>query len=370
VTGELGKQITVVLTEPHLFRDEFRGIIQQNKWINISGGGYPGKRTRMSVAQGQSFCKGVPRMTILFTAIATSSGNHAYIFLAVGFVVGLIMFLVGFRTYREYRILTDTPIAPVRSIPMGLVHVHGKATGEAPMASPLTGVSCYYYRVQIEKYVKKENESSWETVRTDTGERKFYLDDATGRVLVNPQSAEYEVPQTFRAETGMQSIRSRHIDPSLGVSGPSDQDLITYLTDNSKARAALESSNIPGAKVIGKALAMEQALESAGAGVSFGGGGVSFNIGGSQSYRFTEHCLLAERDCNIIGTCSENPSPKDEHDRNLILKGQNEKTFLITSKSEEQIEKSLRWKAFALILLGAALMVGVVAAALYTSGML
>jgi hypothetical protein len=309
-------------------------------------------------------------MTILIAALATSGGNHPYLFLALGFLVGLVMFFLGFRIYREYRILADTPIAPVRSIPMGLVHVHGKATGEAPVASPLTGVSCYYYRVQIEKYVKKENESTWETLRTDTGERKFYLDDATGRVLVNPQSAEYDVPQTFRAETGKQTIRSRYIDPTLGVPGPSDQDLVAYLTDTSEARAALESSNIPGAKAIGKALAVEQALGSVGMGVSLGGGGLSFNIGGSQSYRFTEHCLLAERDCNIIGTCFENPSPKDEHDRNLVMKGQNEKTFLITSKPEGQIENSLRRKALAMILVGAAVMVGIVAAALHIEGML
>jgi hypothetical protein len=207
-------------------------------------------------------------------------------------------------------------------------------------------------------------------VRTDTGERKFYLDDATGRVLVNPQSAEYDVPQTFRAETGNQSVRNRYVDPTLGVPGPSEQDLVAYLTDTSKARAALESSNVPGAKALGKALAVEQAIGSVGMGLSFAGGGVSFNLGGTQSYRFTEHCLLAERDCNIVGTCAENPSPKDEHDRNLIMKGQNEKTFLITSKSEEQIEKSLRWKAFALILLGTAVMVGIAAAALHIAGML
>src|SRR5579864_9139798 len=151
-------------------------------------------------------------MTILLGALAASGSNHATLFLVLGFLVGLVLFFVGFRTYREYRILADTPIAPVRSIPMGLVHVHGKATGETPLTSPLTGIPCYYYRVQVEKYVKKEKESNWETVRTDTAERNFYLDDATGRVLVNPQSAEYDVPQTFRAETGMQSNRSRHVD--------------------------------------------------------------------------------------------------------------------------------------------------------------
>jgi len=38
--------------------------------------------------------------------------------------------------YREYRLLKDTPEAPIRSIPMGFVHIHGKATGEEPLKSP------------------------------------------------------------------------------------------------------------------------------------------------------------------------------------------------------------------------------------------
>jgi hypothetical protein len=89
-----------------------------------------------------------------------------------------------------------------------------------------------------------------------------------------------------------------------------------------------------------------------------------------QKLRFTEYCLIADRDCNVLGTCTENPSPKDEHDRNLIMKGQNEKAFLVTTKTEGQIEKSLHRKALVLIFLGAALMIGVTAFALHTRGML
>ena len=48
----------------------------------------------------------------------------------LGFAAGLFCFIHGFRVYREYRVLADTPEIPIRSIPMGLVEVCGTATGE------------------------------------------------------------------------------------------------------------------------------------------------------------------------------------------------------------------------------------------------
>lgn len=307
-------------------------------------------------------------MTLPYAAFALSTGSIPFFVLVIGFLIGLILFFIGFRTYREYRLLEDTPIAPIRSIPMGLVHVSGKATGGDTLTSPLTGVPCYYYRVQVEKYVQKEKESNWETVRTDSEERNFFLDDSTAKVLVNPHLAEYEVMRTFQAETGSINIGGRFVDPSLGIPGPSNQDLMAYLNDTGRAQAALASLNVPGAQTAGKVLGVAQKLGSMGVALSVGG--LDISLGANQKYRFTEHCLLAERDCNVLGTCAENPSPKDEHDRNVIMKGQNEKTFLVTNKTEGEIEKSLRRKAFFMIFLGAVLMIGVVAYGLHTRGML
>jgi hypothetical protein len=308
-------------------------------------------------------------MSILFAAFAGSSGQHPYVFAAIALLIGVVLFFLGFRTYREYRIIADTPMIPIRSAPMGLVHVRGKTTGDDRLTSPLTGVPCYYYRVHVEKWVKKDDKEEWETVHNDIGERTFYLQDATGRMLVDPHNAEYDLPQTFRAEIGPKSNRTRSIDASLGVPGPSEEDLRAYLTgDFTQAREALKSMQIPGAIMLDKALAVGQKMQSLG--ISIGAGGISMDFGTGQSYRFTETCLLADRDCNLLGTCAENSSPAAEHDRNILRKGQNEKTFLITTKSEKQIEKSLRWRAFVLVLVGAALIVGGAALALHTAGML
>ena len=55
-----------------------------------------------------------------------SDSGNVEIYAAIGFGFGLYSFFRGFKIYREYRVISDTPEIPIRSIPMGLVQVHGK----------------------------------------------------------------------------------------------------------------------------------------------------------------------------------------------------------------------------------------------------
>ena len=312
-------------------------------------------------------------MSIHLALLASSSGSISPWVPLFVVLFGILMFVLGFRTYRQYRIMADTPLIPVRSVPMGLVHVSGKSTGGEPLTSPLTRVPCYYYEVKVEKQVKKGDKEEWESAGTERAEVPFYLEDATGKILVHPQRAEYDVPRSFWGEVRPRTMLSfghppRKVDESLGVPPPTDEHLLAYLNGQfSRARAALQASPMPGAKAMDKALGVAETMQALG--VSMGAGGISLDFG-QHTYRLTEHCLVAGRVCNVMGSCTENPAPADEHDRNLIRRGENEKTFLITTKSEKQIEKSLRLKAFFLVLLGAALVVGGVALALHSAHML
>jgi hypothetical protein len=282
--------------------------------------------------------------------------------------VGTLLFYQGFRLYREYRILTDTPIMPIRSIAMGLTHARGKATGDDHLTSPLTGAPCFYYSVKVEKWVHRGKHSGWDTVSSEMDHRPFYLDDGTAKVAVNPQMAEFDLPPTFRSELGAKSGRNRFVEPSLGVAGPSDQDLHAYLTARSaRARPAQEAANIPGGSAAAKGISFGHKL--AVVGLSLGGGGLSIDFG-AHRYRFTEECLLAERDCIVMGTCLENPSPKNDHDRNLITRGENEKTFLINLMTEQKTEKDLRKKALIAILAGSFFIIMAAVIALSKAGLL
>jgi hypothetical protein len=73
----------------------------------------------------------------------------------------------------------------------------------------------------------------------------------------------------------------------------------------------------------------------------------------SGHYRFNEYCLQPGNTYDITGTCAENPNPRDEYDRNIILKGTNEPTFLISSRPVKEVQTWL-WKQTLWMVLGGA----------------
>ena len=75
----------------------------------------------------------------------------------------------------------------------------------------------------------------------------------------------------------------------------------------------------------------------------------------SDRFRFTEYCIIPGNRYDVLGTCTGNPSPSGPDDRNLITKGRNEETFLISSKAAAQMERGLRWKSALMVWGGVAL---------------
>ncbi|HMD85237.1 MAG TPA: hypothetical protein VKO18_11135 [Terriglobia bacterium] len=86
------------------------------------------------------------------------------------------------------------------------------------------------------------------------------------------------------------------MDPTLGVAGPSNQDLLDYLQRVSDAAQAARTAVDALPRSTGKTAAKVLM------GVSASGGKLSRPFGDLR-LRFTEECLIAERPCNILGTC-------------------------------------------------------------------
>jgi hypothetical protein len=253
------------------------------------------------------------------------------VWLTVGFGAGLYYFYKGFRTYREYRVLMDTPEIPIRSVAMGLVEIHGKATGVPPMPSPVTQTPCYFYQVDIEHWVQGKNGGRWVHLATDADGKKFYVADATGKVLVDAHQAEYDLIQTAKVETGRNS--------GWGFGG-----LLSGLGG---------AARVAGTGVDPDLWAYASAAVSRHKGTGILGG----RTGAGERYRLSEHLVVPEHWYDVTGTCVENPEPQDEGDRNLIVKGTNEPTFLITWRSEKEIRRTLRNRAAQYIFGGAILAV-------------
>ena len=215
--------------------------------------------------------------------------------------------------------MADTPIIPIRSVAMGLTQVHGHAGGDTPFPSPVRGLPCYAFHVRIERYDKQ---NGWQHYRTDQNGKRFYLSDDSGRIHVDPLKADFDLPVTGRRVVGdvpmsfslgrMLGWGRREDMSDVSLSAKTDEELLEY------AAASYDYSN---------------------------------------SYRFTERCVEPDEEYDVLGTCIENPRPEDDNDRNLITKGEHDHTFLISSRSAEQLKQDAGWRSTLMVIGGAALTV-------------
>jgi hypothetical protein len=118
---------------------------------------------------------------------------------AIGSVGGLVAFFWGFRKFRTFRRIENTPTSSVRSMPLGLVELHGNARLEEPLTAPLTGKPVAFWKVEIEEHRSSGKSSRWVTIhKACSSDEPFYLEDETGKVLVMPDGAETHLPTDYR----------------------------------------------------------------------------------------------------------------------------------------------------------------------------
>ena len=300
-------------------------------------------------------------MIIVLIAILNLA-NNVLLGVAVGAAIGVMLVLWGMKTRREAQLVAQVPEVPINNITGGTVHVYGKTTEDDRLQSPFTGVSCYYYKAEVEKLVKQGDQERWQPFKNETGQRGFYLDDGTGRVLVDLQGVEFDLPQTLRAEIGINSTHYCSVDPSLGIPRLSENQLHALLiADWGQARAAVQGMGTTGvAKAADKVLAVGEKMAEWGVATEVGG--VSINPGlVGESFRIKETCLLADREYSVIGTCEQNPNAKSDQDRKVIRKGKTEKTFLISLKTGAQLVNKLRLQGTVMMAVGAVLVIAAVA---------
>jgi hypothetical protein len=131
-------------------------------------------------------------------------------FLSIGFVAALWTFFKGFRVMREYKVLEDTPRIPIRSVPMGFVHIRGKAESAEVLSSPVSHTPCCFYKIEIDEWKSKHDGHEWVRYCVDMNGYRFHLADGTGKILIDAHTAEYDLPAT----TTRECIRKRgaHLD--------------------------------------------------------------------------------------------------------------------------------------------------------------
>ena len=144
--------------------------------------------------------------------------NSLTIFSSVGIISGIYLFVRGFRLLARKRLLLNTPTSKIRSASLGLVEVSGLATGPYTITAPITGKPCYLYRTTAWQERKSGKNNEWDKVAEETLHVPFFLDDTTGQLLVDPLGAELDIHRDLREEYNNSFFSSRDpVPPAVGV---------------------------------------------------------------------------------------------------------------------------------------------------------
>jgi hypothetical protein len=143
----------------------------------------------------------------------------------VGITIGVFLFFRGFPFLKRKHLIQDTPTSTVRGAPLGAVEVSGTVVGPYTLISPLSESDCFYYHAVARGNSGDEKEASQETLYAP-----FFLDDGTGRVMVDPRGAETELRPSVDDEYSPSSgdAFTRHFLVRHGVSSEFPAHLEEY----------------------------------------------------------------------------------------------------------------------------------------------
>ena len=119
---------------------------------------------------------------------------------AIGLCAGLYLFFNGFRLLHRRHLILDTPVSKIRSASMGTVELSGLAVGPYTVVAPITERPCYYYRTVVWEWRRRGRSSQWVKVAAECMHVPFFLDDNTGKLMVDPRGAELDLHRDFQQE--------------------------------------------------------------------------------------------------------------------------------------------------------------------------
>jgi hypothetical protein len=130
--------------------------------------------------------------------------------------VGLIAFVHAFVLLGRKRAIENCPTSKLRSMPMGLVEVKGRARQKYSLKAPFSLTDCVYYAYKQYEWEHAGNQAGYRLKQWgESGHVPFYLEDETARVLILPEHAiikagtSQEMSAPFGGALGMSQVLSK-----------------------------------------------------------------------------------------------------------------------------------------------------------------
>jgi hypothetical protein len=132
--------------------------------------------------------------------LSSQNPNGFILYGLVGICAGIYIFIRGFLLLRRRKLILNTPASKIRSAPLGLVELNGLAVGPYTVVAPITARPCYFYRTMVWEWKQRGRSRRWVKVATECRHVPFFLDDNSGKVMVNPSGAELDLHRDFHQE--------------------------------------------------------------------------------------------------------------------------------------------------------------------------
>lgn len=370
-------------------------------------------------------------MSLSVLILRSSDPTGLLLWCGIGFCAGIGLFFYGFRLLQRRRLILDTPFSKIRSASMGMVEISGLAVGPYTMIAPITARPCYYYRTLVWEYKQSGKNKQWVKVAGECMHVPFFVDDNTGRVLVDPRGADLDLhcdfeeqfcdsfftmkesaPDNVRRFLGRHGIITNNKikvqefcikpknslfilgtlseNPGLEVSaepvqdsetlnslssssfsfsigsvalsmrgGLGDQSIgfpadgISAQSHNPAQPIRLTPENVP-AQVLETSQQRKIAAALLKAGIS---NPAAWSAGGMPAEGLTNPAVqvLADPAATVPADNSAHEKAFDPHPPVVLMKGTNNKTFLISWRSQQEVARSLGWKCTLMIWGGPAL---------------
>jgi hypothetical protein len=197
--------------------------------------------------------RGIAAITILFLFAVlslivagdipqTEDAGELLFLLFGGLAVSIFVFYLGFVKRKELGLIKNTPTSKIRSLPMGNVEIKGSARPGAEdmcFESPFSGKKCLFYKYEIQEYRQLEDDNQWETIDSGFEAKRFLVEDETGAVIVDPESADFEFPSNeFKVDNTdsanehiKEFIKEHDIGRAGGIIGENDRKYIEWFIE-------------------------------------------------------------------------------------------------------------------------------------------
>lgn len=121
----------------------------------------------------------------------SGGGDLAILGLLMG---GPLLLLRGWHYRRAQTRLAAIADYSLRSAVAGQVRLCGRAMPRTELRTPISDKLCCWWYCEVQELFDSPSGVNWHTVKELGSPEMFYLEDATGRVLVDPHGGEFCVP--------------------------------------------------------------------------------------------------------------------------------------------------------------------------------